>query len=146
MRAIIVQGIPTQKDLRICCTKNSHADLSNGHNKAQALIDIKKFMSTTDDIIPQQFSRKQFKDKSIEHAVKFILSEDHVRTLSWGSMDKVILPTEAIMLPKLQRLSTRKIMWELYMEYFKTDEDKKKACIGQTSFHILCKELTAEPF
>ena len=58
LRALIVQGIPTQKDLRLCCINNSHADLSNGHNKAQALIDIKKLMSTTDDIIPQKFSRK----------------------------------------------------------------------------------------
>ena len=127
----------------MCCTKNSHADISNGHNKAQALIDIKKLMSTTDDIIPQKFSRKRFKDESIEHAVKFILSEDHVRTLSWGSMDKVISPNETIVLPKLHRLITRKIMWESYMEYFKTDENKKKPCIGQTTFHMLCKELTS---
>ena len=123
MRAIIVQGLPSQKDLRLCWIKNSHADLLNGYNKAQALIDIKKFMSTTDDIIPQKFSRKRFKDKSIEDTVKFILSEDHVRTLSWGSMDKVISPNETIVLPKLQRLTTRKIMWESYMEYFKTDEN-----------------------
>ena len=107
------------------------------------MIDIKKLMSTTDDIIPQQFSRKQFKDKSIEHAVKFILSEDHVRTLSWGSMDKVISPNETIVLPKLQRLTTRKIMWESYMEYCKTDENKKKLCIGRTTFHMLCNELTS---
>ena len=29
------------------------------------------------------------------------------------------------------------------MEYFKTDENKKKPCIGRTSFHMLCKELTS---
>ena len=110
MIVLIVQGIPTQKDLRLCCTKNSPADLSNGHKKAQALIDIKKLMSTTDYIIPQKFSRKRYKDESIKYAIKFILSEDHVRTLSWGSMDKVISPNETIVLPKLQRLTTRKIM------------------------------------
>ena len=143
LRALIVQGIPTQKDLRLCCINNSHADLSNGHNKAQALIDIKKLMSMTDDIIPQKFSRKRYKDEAIEHAVKFILSEDHVRTLSWGSMDKFVSPTETIVLPKLQRLTTRKMMWESYTDYFKTKENKNKPCIGRTSFHILCKELTS---
>ena len=84
LRALIAQCFPTEKDLRLCCTKNSHANHLNGYNKAQALIDIKKLMSSTDDIIPQKFRMKQFKEESIEHAVKFILSEDHVRTLSWG--------------------------------------------------------------
>ena len=88
-------------------------------------------------IIPQKFSRKQFKDESIEHAIKFILSEDHVRTLSWGSMDKVISPNETIVLPKLHRLTTRKIMWESYMEYFKTDEKKRNLELVEL-FSICC--------
>ena len=74
-----------QKGLRLCYNNNSHADISNEHNKAQALIDIKTLMSTIDD----------------------------------------------------------KIMWDSYIEYFTTDKFKKKSCDVQTSFHILCRELTS---
>ena len=84
LKAQIMQGIPTQKDLRLCCSNNSHVDLSNGHNKAQVLIDIKKLVSTTNAVLPQQISRKRFNDIEIEHSIKFIFSKDHIRTLSWG--------------------------------------------------------------
>ena len=63
LRALIMQGIPMQKYLRLCCSKNSYANLSNGHNKAQALNDIKLFMSRTDNIVPKKLRRKQFKNE-----------------------------------------------------------------------------------
>ncbi len=129
--------------MKLCCSNNSHADLSNVHYKAPVLIGIKKLLSTTDDIVPQKCGRKRFKDKAIELTVKFILSEDHVQSLSWGSMDKIISLTESIDLSKLQRLTTRKMMQESYKRILQNQPKQEQTVLCQISFHVLCKELTS---
>ena len=42
-------------------------------------------------------------------AVKFLLHQDNVKTYLWGSADKQLSKSETIMLPKLQRTTTRTI-------------------------------------
>ena len=143
IRAMLVNGIQTQHELRSCCLANGHANIANGHNKSQALMDLKKLMNPHEDLVTPKFSRKRTKDEAIEHAVKFILSSDNIKTTSWGSIDKLITPTETIVLPKIQRITTRKIMWESYSDSFRTESDRDKPSVGRTSFLLLCKELTS---
>ena len=105
-------------------------------------MDIKRLMNPNKEISPMKFSRKQTSDETIHHAVNFILSSENIKSTSCGSVDKLIGPTETIVLPKIQRITTRKIMWESYVEAFNTEDNKGKPTIGRTSFLLLCKELT----
>jgi len=65
-------------------------------------------MNPEDDLVSLKVSRKRISDNTVENAVKFILSTDNIKTISWGSVDKLLSPTETIVLPKLQRITTRK--------------------------------------
>ena len=143
IRALLVNGIQTQQELRSCCMINKHASIANGNNKKQALLDIKRLMNPNKDFTTMKFSRKRTSDEAICHAVNFILSTENVKTTSWGSVDKLITPTETIVLPKIQRITTRKIMWESYIEAFNTEDNRGKPTIGRTSFLLLCRELTS---
>ena len=143
VRALLVNGIQTQQELRACYHNNDHLDISNGRSKSLALKDLKQVMNPDANLVNLKVSRKRICDDAVEDAVKFILSTDNIKTLSWGSIDKVLTPTETIVLPKLQRIKTRKIMWETYVDEFHHDSNSNKSKIGRTSFHLLCRELTS---
>ena len=96
-------------------------------------------MNPNKEISPMKFSRKQTSDETIHHAVNFILSSENIKSTSCGSVDKLIGPTETIVLPKIQRITTRKIMWDSYVEAFNTEDNKGKPTIGRTSFLLLCE-------
>ena len=136
-------GIKSSVELKRCCQENNHTDLSIGNNKIRSLQDIEKVMSVDNELLAGTYSRKKVCDSTIEHAVKFILSKDNVKTISWGSTDKHISPNETIVLPKLQRIKTRKFLWESYLDYFQKEDNRLKPRLGRTSFYSMCKELTS---
>ena len=102
IRALLVNGILIQQELQVCSKSNGHLDTSNGCNKSLAFKDLKKLMNPDDNLVALEFSRKWISDDTLEDVVKFILSADNIKTISWGSVDKLCTTTETIALPKLQ--------------------------------------------
>ena len=79
-------------------------------------------------------------DLAVEEAVKFLLQPDNIRTFSWGTTTKYLSNDETIVLPKLQRTTTRTNLWLRYVEYVKGKS--KDSCVGRTTFFSLCNEIT----
>ena len=81
-------------------------------------------MNPIKEITTMKFSCKRRNNQAIHHVVNFILSSENIKTTSWGSINRLISPTETIVLPEIQRITTRKIMWESYLEAFNTEHNK----------------------
>ena len=62
-------------------------------------------------------SRKRKDDEAVDDLVKFLLSPDNVRTYSWGTVVKDLSEHDRIVLPKLQRTTTRTNLWLRYQEH-----------------------------
>ena len=90
-------------------------------------------------------SRKRKDDEAVYDFVKFLLSPDNVRTYSWVTIVKDLSEHEHIVLPKLQRTTTRTNLWLRYQEHIMQKIGNKTmdhGRIGRSNFFNIVKELT----
>ena len=81
-------------------------------------------------------ARERFIKDHVETAVKFILCQENISTLSWGHRTIQLSATESVQLPALVRRKTPKVLYASYCENIPLDQQ-----IGRTSFHEIVKIL-----
>ena len=138
-RAILCAGVPRTNTLRQACEKFKSTYISTGTTRMEALADYQKLSEGEFVDHPKKYSRKRNGDDAIEKAVQFLLHPDKVRTFSWGTTVKHLSENETIVLPKLQRISSRTNLWSQYLEYILKTKD---AQIGRTTFFHICNAIT----
>ena len=76
--------------------------------------------------------------------MKFILHQDNVKIFSCGSVVKQFGENETIILPKLQRTTTRTNLWTRYKEGISNvdNDDKGSTHIGRSTFFYVCNAVT----
>ena len=63
--------------------------------------------------------RKRFNEDCVKEALSFLLSEDYVGVLSWGTKKVKLSSNETVQLPSLVRKKSRTIMFKEYLSWFK---------------------------
>ena len=84
--------------------------------------------------------KRQFrKDSTISKCVKFILSDDNVASVSWGSKRILLQSCGELLVPKLTRKSPIKDMYSRYKDVVANDNE----AIRSATFYKICNVLTS---
>ena len=133
-RAILCAGIPKTSILRLFCEKNQSSYISTGTTRMEALVDYETLVTGKFIEQPKKNSRKRKDDEAVNDLVKFLLSPDNVCTYSWGTIVKELSPHESIVLPKLQRTTTRTNLLLRYQQHIMqkiNNNTLDHGCIGR---------------
>ena len=144
LRAILCSSMK-KEILKEECAKQSYTNISNGALRVDALLDYKRICIGELLNDNRMYSRKRVPDEIIREVVHFLLSVDNVKTFSWGVISKVLSNEETIVLPMLQRTTTRTKLWEMYYESISANEDtlsKRKLFMSRSTFFLVCNAVT----
>ena len=144
LRAILCSSMK-KEILKEKCAKQSYTNISNSALRVDTLLDYKRIC--IGDLLNdnRMYSRKRLSDEIIREVVHFLLSVDNVKTFSWGVISKVLSDDETIVLPMLQRTTTRTKLWEMYYESISANEDRvsnRKLFMSRSTFFLVCNAVT----
>jgi len=84
--------------------------------------------------------KRQFRnDTTINKCVNFILSDDNVASVAWGSKRILLQSSGELLLPKLTRKTTIKDMYDRYKDMVSSDVETIKSA----TFYKICNVLTS---
>ena len=144
-RAILCAGIPKTSTLRFLCEKNKSSYISTGTTRMEALVDYETIVAGNFTDEKKKNSRKRKDDNAVDDLVKFLLSPENVRTYSWGTVVKELSEHETIVLPKVQRTTTRTNLWLRYQQHIMqkiNNNSLDHGRIGRSNFFNIVKEVT----
>eukprot|EP00049_Salpingoeca_infusionum_P013069 m.244130 g.244130 ORF g.244130 m.244130 type:complete len:880 (-) comp15351_c0_seq3:204-2843(-) len=82
-------------------------------------------------------SKQRFDPHILQAALKFMLSQEHVGTLSWGTKQVRLDPSETVVLPRLIRRFPAAILWQNYTAHVPTPH------ISRASFYRILRNITS---
>ena len=138
VRALLVKSIPQTSILRDLSYLCNHPRIDAGTRYVQAKKDYET-MEQGIGLTKTEFARKSIKDSIIEDAVDFLLHKDHISTVSWGSIDCVLSKEETIVLPKISRQTSCKVLWDKYQHIHLENEDEY---VKKTTFYAIMNTIT----
>ncbi|KNC74732.1 hypothetical protein SARC_12728 [Sphaeroforma arctica JP610] len=94
-------------------------------------------MDRSDALNTVKYSRARFSESRLEAAIQFILSEENVCLISWGTKSLRIGRNEIVTLPTLTRRKPAQVLYKDYL--VSADEDEQ---IGKTSFMKVVLSIT----
>ena len=139
-RALLCAGVPRTNTLRKACEQFNSSYISTGTTRMEALVDYEKLIAGEFMDDKKIYSRDKKNDLAVEKAVKFLLQPDNIGTFSWGTTTKYLSKDETIVLPKLQRTTSRTNLWLRYLDY--VVGTSKETRVGRTTFFSICNEIT----
>ena len=138
VRALLVGAISKTSILKDLADYFKQPRIDNGTSYAYAKKDFETMISGA-ALSKIDFSRKSVNDDIIEDAVSFLLNRDNITTVSWGNIDCVLSENETVVLPKITRRATRKVLWERYREVHTEQGDQY---LKRTSMYKIMKAIT----
>ena len=138
VRALLVKSIPQTSILRDLSFLCKHPRIDAGTRYVQAKQDYES-MEQGSSLTKTEFARKSIKDSVIEDAVDFLLHKDHISTVSWGSIDCVLSKEETVVLPKISRRVSCKVLWDRFRQYHLENNEEY---VKQTTFYAIMNTIT----
>ena len=138
VRALLVKSIPQTSILRDLSFLCKHPRIDAGTRYVQAKHDYES-MEQGSSLTKTEFARKSIKDSVIEDAVDFLLHKDHISTVSWGSIDCVLSKEETVVLPKISRRVSCKVLWDRFRQYHLENNEEY---VKQTTFYAIMNTIT----
>jgi len=89
-------------------------------------------------LIIKTITRQNKDDRTVQKCVDFILSDNNVSSVAWGTKRVLLQSIGELTLPKLTRKTTISSMYEMYNNITSDDNDRLMA----TSFFSICNVLT----
>ena len=138
LRALLVHSIlhtSIPKELTTLC---NHTRIDSGTAYTQAKTDYKTMIQGK-NVTETEYIRKCIDNNLVSDAVKFILYKANIATVSWGNIDVVLSENETVVLPKITRRASAKILWDQYLEYSLKSGDQY---IKRSTFYEILRIIT----
>ena len=138
LRALLVSGISHTSILKDLSRLFGHSRIDCGSNYIRGKIDFETIVNGC-ILSKTEFGRKSIKDEVVEEAVTFILDKENITTVSWGNIDIVLSEAETVVLPKITRRTSSKVLWDRYLEYHLAND---LPCVKKRIFYAIMKMIT----